>query len=207
MKKTSVSIMYDDEKLNAIRLYMSQRDLDFKEELEKSVDSLYAKYVPANVREFIDMKGHRRQNHPNLKSQTHRKKIPRGNLRSQNFGVEIEMTGITRSTAAKVIAGYFNTTATHVGGCYDSYSVRDNDDRQWKIMRDASLRCTNRSGERQVTLYSVEFVTPICNYDDIETIQELVRKLRGAGARVTQAAVCIVILMQLRIIRKHFAIS
>ncbi|WP_370752958.1 DUF6103 family protein [Ruminococcus sp.] len=56
MKKTSVSIMYDDEKLNAIRLYMSQRDLDFKEEFEKSVDSLYAKYVPSNVREFIDMK-------------------------------------------------------------------------------------------------------------------------------------------------------
>ena len=55
MKKTSVGIMYDDEKLNAIRLYMSQRDLDFKEELEKSVDSLYAKYVPANVREFIEM--------------------------------------------------------------------------------------------------------------------------------------------------------
>ena len=48
--------MYDDEKLSAIKLYMSQRDLDFKEELEKSVDSLYAKYVPANVREFIDMK-------------------------------------------------------------------------------------------------------------------------------------------------------
>ena len=57
MKKSSISIMYDDEKLNAIRLYMSQRDLDFKEELEKSVDSLYAKYVPANVREFIDIKG------------------------------------------------------------------------------------------------------------------------------------------------------
>ena len=57
MKKSSISIMYDDEKLSAIKLYMSQRDLDFKEELEKSVDSLYAKYVPAKVREFIDMKG------------------------------------------------------------------------------------------------------------------------------------------------------
>ena len=56
MKKTSVNIMYDDEKLNAVKLYMSQRDLDFKEELEKSVDTLYSKYVPANVREFIDMK-------------------------------------------------------------------------------------------------------------------------------------------------------
>lgn len=48
--------MYDDEKLSAVKLYMSQRDLDFKEELEKSVDTLYSKYVPANVREFIDMK-------------------------------------------------------------------------------------------------------------------------------------------------------
>ena len=38
MKKTSVSIMYDDEKLNAIRLYMSQRDLDFKEEFEKTLE-------------------------------------------------------------------------------------------------------------------------------------------------------------------------
>lgn len=56
MKKTSVSIMYDDEKLNAVKLYMSQRDLNFKEELEKSVDTLYSKYVPTNVMEFIDMK-------------------------------------------------------------------------------------------------------------------------------------------------------
>lgn len=56
MKKTNVSIMYDDEKLSAVKLYMSQRDLNFKEELEKSVDALYSKYVPANVRGFIDMK-------------------------------------------------------------------------------------------------------------------------------------------------------
>jgi hypothetical protein len=105
-------------------------------------------------------------------------------LKNQNFGIEIEMTGITRSTAAKVIAGYFHTDATHVGGCYDAYSVRDNDGRMWKIMRDASVRCENRSGQNASSLYSVEFVTPICNYDDIETIQELVRKLRGAGARV-----------------------
>lgn len=62
-------------------------------------------------------------------------------MKNQNFGIEIEMTGITRSTASKVIAGYFHTDATHVGGCYDAYSVRDNDGRMWKIMRDASVRC------------------------------------------------------------------
>ena len=108
-------------------------------------------------------------------------------MKNQNFGIEIEMTGITRSTASKVIAGYFHTDATHVGGCYDAYSVRDNDGRMWKIMRDASVRCENRSGQNASSLYSVEFVTPICNYDDIETIQELVRKLRGAGARVNSS--------------------
>ena len=67
-------------------------------------------------------------------------------MRTQQFGIEIEMTGITRSMAAKVIAGYFNTTATHVGGVYDAYTVRDGDDRQWKVVSDASLRCTDRNG-------------------------------------------------------------
>ena len=30
------------------------------------------------------------------------------------------MTGITRAAAAQVIAGHFNTSATHVGGIYDN---------------------------------------------------------------------------------------
>lgn len=80
MKKTSVSIMYEDEKLNAVKMYMEQRDLDFKEELEKSVDSLYAKYVPANVREFIDMKS-------TISKQTKKKSIDA--LSNQSAEVEL----------------------------------------------------------------------------------------------------------------------
>ena len=56
MKKASINIFYDDEKLSAVRMYMKQKDLDIKSELEKTIDSMYAKYVPSNVREFIDMK-------------------------------------------------------------------------------------------------------------------------------------------------------
>lgn len=108
-------------------------------------------------------------------------------MRTQNFGIEIEMTGITRSAAAKVIAGHFGTTATHVGGTYDTYSVRDGDDRQWKVVSDSSLTCTDRNGRSAGRLYAVEFVSPICHYEDIETIQELVRKLRAAGARVNSS--------------------
>ena len=56
MKKAGINIFYDDEKLSAVRMYMKQKDLDIKSELEKTIDSMYAKYVPSNVREFIDMK-------------------------------------------------------------------------------------------------------------------------------------------------------
>ena len=80
MKKTSVSIIYEDEKLNAVKMYMEQRDLDFKEEFEKSVDSLYAKYVPANVREFIDMKS-------TISKQTKKKSIDA--LSNQSAEVEL----------------------------------------------------------------------------------------------------------------------
>ena len=56
MKKASINIFYDDEKLSAVRMYMKQKDLDIKSELEKTIDGMYTRYVPSNVREFIDMK-------------------------------------------------------------------------------------------------------------------------------------------------------
>lgn len=108
-------------------------------------------------------------------------------MRSQNFGIEIEMTGLTRAAAARIIAGHFGTQATHVGGGYDTYTVRDDRNRQWKLVSDASIRCRNRSNRSASRDYSVEFVSPICQYEDIETIQELVRKLRAGGARVNDS--------------------
>ena len=56
MKKANVIITFDEEKLSAVKMYMLQRELDVKTELEKALDGMYAKYVPSNVREFIDMK-------------------------------------------------------------------------------------------------------------------------------------------------------
>jgi len=108
-------------------------------------------------------------------------------LRSQNFGIEIEMTGLTRAAAARIIAGHFDTQATHVGGGYDAYTVRDDRNRQWKVVSDASIRCRNRNNRSASRDYSVEFVSPICQYEDIETVQELVRKLRAGGARVNDS--------------------
>ncbi len=97
------------------------------------------------------------------------------------------MTGLTRAAAARIIAGHFDTQATHVGGGYDAYTVRDERNRQWKVVSDASIRCRNRNNRSASRDYSVEFVSPICQYGDIETIQELVRKLRAGGARVNDS--------------------
>lgn len=108
-------------------------------------------------------------------------------MRSQNFGIEIEMTGLTRCAAAKIIAGHFGSEAVHVGGAYDSYTIRDNQNRQWKVVSDASIHCRNRRNESASRDYSVEFVSPICQYEDIETIQEIVRKLRSGGAKVNDS--------------------
>lgn len=92
------------------------------------------------------------------------------------------MTDITRAAA-----GYFHTTAVHVGGGYDTYTVRDGQSRQWKLVRDASIQCENRSSGPAGSTYSVEMVSPVCVYEDIVTIQELIRKLREAGAKVNNS--------------------
>ena len=56
MKKITVSISCDEEKLSALKMYLAQKEMQVETELEKAFDTLYSKTVPAGVREFIDMK-------------------------------------------------------------------------------------------------------------------------------------------------------
>ena len=39
-------------------------------------------------------------------------------MRTQRFGIEIEMTGITREKAAEAIAEYFGTESFYIGTYY-----------------------------------------------------------------------------------------
>lgn len=108
-------------------------------------------------------------------------------MKSQRFGIEMEMTGISRKKAAEVIAAYFGARAVYDGGSYDAYHVTDGQGRNWKVVSDASIHPTMRDGRSASNFYKVEVVSPICHYEDIETIQELVRKLRRAGACVNDS--------------------
>ena len=99
-------------------------------------------------------------------------------LKNQTIGVEVEMNGITRKAAAKTAAEYFGTgryedTARRNG--YFSWSAWDADGREWKFQRDVSIAGPDDE--------KCEMVTPILRYEDIETLQEVCRRLRKAGAK------------------------
>ena len=99
-------------------------------------------------------------------------------MKQQTIGVEVEMNGITRDKAARLAATYFGTgryenTAGRNGYC--TWSAWDADGREWKFQKDVSIAgCDSEK---------CELVTPILQYADIETLQEVVRQLRHAGAK------------------------
>ena len=106
-------------------------------------------------------------------------------MKEQRFGIEIEMTGITRKAAADIAATYFGTAVNFDGTYYNTYSALDSQGRKWKFMSDSSISAQKKSGRQIVAAsddYKTEMVSPICRWEDIEKIQELIRKLREAGA-------------------------
>ena len=107
------------------------------------------------------------------------------NMKKQTIGVEVEMNSITRRKAAKLAADFFGThryedTASRNG--YYTWSAWDADGREWKFQRDVSIAGPDSE--------KCELVTPILKYEDLETLQELCRQLRHAGAKSDPSRGC-----------------
>ena len=99
-------------------------------------------------------------------------------MKTQTIGVEVEMNNITRERAARVAAELFGTgrsenTAFRNGYC--TWSAFDESGREWKFQKDVSIAGIDSE--------KCELVTPILQYSDIELLQELIRRLRRAGAK------------------------
>lgn len=110
-------------------------------------------------------------------------------IKKQRFGIEVELTGISRSKAAKVVAEALGSTRISgpSNGCYDKRVVRDSEGRDWIIERDSSIAPTHTDGSFAGDDHRVEFVTPVLSYKDIETHQNIIRALRKAGAVVNES--------------------
>lgn len=106
-------------------------------------------------------------------------------MKNQTIGIEVEMNSITCQKAAKVAAEFFGTdryenTAGHNG--YSTWSAWDAQGREWKFQKDVSIAGPDEQ--------KCELVTPILTYGDIETLQELCRQLRHAGAKSDASRGC-----------------
>ena len=103
-----------------------------------------------------------------------------------NFGIEIEFTGITRRKAAEIVVEHLGGSVEELHDYYKTLKIIARDGRVWKIMYDGSIKCQKRTGGQKVSAsseYSVELVSPILTYEkDMVDVQEMVRKLRKAGA-------------------------
>ena len=56
MKKINIAIAFDEEKLTALKMYLGQKNMTVEKELEKALDALYGKTVPAGVREYLALR-------------------------------------------------------------------------------------------------------------------------------------------------------
>lgn len=105
-------------------------------------------------------------------------------MKQQTIGVEVEMFGINRKRAAVLTAKFFGTYVddSSIGWEQhrDVYYCLDQQGRKWKYAYDCSIR-------QQVSNYpqhlKCELNTPVLTYDDIPTLQEVLRMLRKEGAK------------------------
>ena len=53
MKKVNITISYDEEKLNTLKVYLQDKQVSVEDELVKNLDTIYQKMVPASVRDYF----------------------------------------------------------------------------------------------------------------------------------------------------------
>ncbi len=92
-------------------------------------------------------------------------------MKTLRFGIEIETVGLSRMKLAQAIHSVVGGT---ISNDYRDVRITTQDGRSWKVVPDGSLSGGENSGE---------IVSPVLGYDDIATLQNIIRAVRGAGAK------------------------
>jgi len=102
-------------------------------------------------------------------------------LRDLKYGIEIETIGRTRQQVAEAIQSVVCGRIQYIGTpeAHDPWHVIDTQGRTWQVVADASLISA-------VKEHQAEVVSPVLTYADMPILQEVVRAIRLAGARVDQ---------------------
>lgn len=67
MKQVTIQFTYDDERLEALRIYLADNGSTIEDELTSALDAVYKKTVPSQVRTFLDKRSQSEPTKPKSK--------------------------------------------------------------------------------------------------------------------------------------------
>lgn len=98
-EKAVLKVSFPNEKLEALRFYMGEKELTVEGELQKYVDNIYQKYVPAPTRRYLDRSDTRDELQVEAIKETTKTPGRKRNTGTQNVKEEIAGTQINNEAS------------------------------------------------------------------------------------------------------------
>ena len=110
-------------------------------------------------------------------------------MRWKKYGVEMDMTGITRKAAAEILAEQFDTKVVF---CLsdNGYNVPDQNQRLWRILPSDSIKAEKYNGEKVVGanyMYQVKLLSPFLYENEFPMLEKALEQLELRGAIVNDS--------------------
>lgn len=110
-------------------------------------------------------------------------------MRWKKYGVEMDMTGITRKAVAEILAEQFDTKV--VFWLSDNgYNVPDQNQRLWRILPSDSIKAEKYSGEKVVGanyMYQVKLLSPFLYENEFPMLEKALEQLELKGTIVNDS--------------------
>ena len=98
------------------------------------------------------------------------------------FGIELELTGISRKTVSELVYNYLQSKEEIEIYCMDTFKIIDQQGRKWSVDYDGSIHGDSKE--------QVELVTPILTMEDLPLLKGLIETLKAAGAKSSDKLGC-----------------
>lgn len=110
-------------------------------------------------------------------------------MRWKKYGVEMDMTGITRKAVAEILAEQFDTKVVF---CLsdNGYNVPDQNQRLWRILPSDSIKAEKYNGEKVVGanyMYQVKLLSPFLYENEFPMLEKALEQLELRGTIVNDS--------------------
>ena len=110
-------------------------------------------------------------------------------MRWKKYGIEMDMTGITRKAVAEVLAEQFQI-ATDFCLEDNGYHVQDQNQRLWRILPSNNIKAEKYNGEKVVGanyMYQVKLLSPFLYENEFPMLEKTLEQLELRGAIVNES--------------------